>query len=69
MESWVGRNIREAKEKRERGESPWNQNQPDSSKREDSWENRSMTNSQYEQFVKESNKCKRCGTRNSRETD
>lgn len=43
--------------------------QPDSSKREDSWKDRSMTNSQYEEFVKMTNKYMRCGTRNNQETD
>ena len=44
-----------------------NPNQPERSKREDSWQDRSMTNSQYEEFMKDTDK--RCGTLNSRETD
>lgn len=42
--------------------------QPERSKREDSWRDRSMTNSQYEQFIKDTNEYMRCGALNSMET-
>lgn len=42
--------------------------QPERSKREDSWKNQSMTNSQLKKFIKDTDTLKRCGTLNTMET-
>lgn len=47
----------------------WVSDQPERSKREDSWKDRSLTNSQYEQFMKDTNEYMKCGALNSQETD